>query len=449
MALIYLVAFISLWTQVEGLYGPGGISPLGTTMDYWQLKLGKTPFWSKPSFLWWNLTDYDHHILLGIGVMFSILMLIGTVPLVSAFMCWFSYLSFVSLGRNFMSFQWDLLLLEAGFITLFLHPKAFARFIIWPYRFLLFRLIFASGLVKITSGDIHWESLKALDYHYLTQPLPNFISWFIYHASPWFHRISVIVMFAVELACPFFIFFSRRFRLFAFYAFLFFQLAIIITGNYGFFNWLTIVLCFCLVDDQHWRWYFNTKNPMIPRMSQVRILVGLLFMLYTLVMGSIQLLNKKFPKEIRPIARLNSNFRLVNRYGLFAVMTTRRNEIHLQGSFDDEVWKSYTFKYKPNGVKDRPKWLFFHMPRLDWQMWFAALRSKPPYWFQRLAQRLLRGDENIAGLFAENPFPGRPPRYIRALIYNYRFSTIDKLFDEGKWWQRTYRGLYLDSVSKW
>ena len=448
MAMIYLVAFISLWVQVEGLYGSGGIMPLGVTMDYWQLQLGKIPFWSKPSLLWWKFTDYDHHLLLGIGVIFSFIMLLGVFPLASAFVCWMSYLSFVTLGRGFMSFQWDVLLLEAGFITLFLHPQAFAKCVIWPYRLLLFRLMFASGLAKITSGDIHWESLRALNYHYLTQPLPNFISWFVSQASSWLHQISVIVMFAVELACPFFIFLNRRFRLVAFYAFLFFQLAIIITGNYGFFNWLTIVLSFCLVDDLHWRWYFNTKMPVIPRITHIRVLFAFLFMLYAIVMGGSQLLKSRLPGWARPMVRINFNFHLVNRYGLFAVMTTRRNEIQLQGSFDEEVWKSYRFKYKPNGVKDRPKWLFFHMPRLDWQMWFAALRSRPPGWFYRLAGRLLRGDDGVEGLFEVNPFPGKPPQYIRALMYNYQFSSVNELFDKGKWWKRTYRGEYLPPVSK-
>ncbi|MCY4523361.1 MAG: lipase maturation factor family protein [Halobacteriovoraceae bacterium] len=440
------MAFVSLWVQVEGLYGASGIAPLNSSLGYWQSKLGDTAFWQKPSLLWWKFTDYDHHILLGIGVLSSLAMLTGAIPLISSFVCWIAYLSFVSVGSYFMSFQWDNLLLEMGFITLFLHPKATPRFVIWPYRFLLFRLMFASGMVKIASGDVHWESLKALDYHYLTQPLPNFISWFVYHFPSWFHQLSVIFMFIVELACPFFIFFFRRFRLVAFYMFLFLQVAIMVTGNYGFFNWLTIVLCFSLVDDDHWNWYFNAKTPMDPGFSHLRGVVTCIFTVYVLAMGSMQILTKRYPRFAIPFVRVNYNFRLVNSYGLFAVMTTKRREILIQGSRDNVRWRNYKFKYKPNGVKDRPRFLLFHMPRLDWQMWFAALRSRPPRWFNRFCNLLSRGDKGVIGLLEENPFPGRPPRYIRAVIFDYKFSSIDELFEEEKWWKRRYGRIYRSSV---
>ena len=447
-AMIYLIAFISLWVQVEGLYGEGGISPLKDTMDYWRLKLGGTPWWSKPSLLWINFSNYDHHFLLGIGVISSFLMIQGILPFISALVCWICYLSFVSLGQSFLSYQWDALLLEMGFLSLFLHPKYFINFSFWPYRFLLFRLMFMSGLAKITSGDINWETLKALDYHYWTQPLPNFISWFVHQAPSWFHQISIIAMFAVELTCPFLIFFTRRFRLIAFYAFLFLQVAIIITGNYGFFNWLTIVLCFCLVDDQHWKWFFNSKPPMMPKISQFRVFASLILMLYTIVMGSLVLFKARLPRWVSPIARMNVNFHLINSYGLFSVMTTRRFEIFLQGSFNNKDWKDYHFNYKPNSTSDRPEWVFFHMPRLDWQMWFAALNPRPPGWFYRMVGRLLRGDESVAGLFENNPFPTRPPRYIRAIIYDYKFSSVDDFFDYGRWWKSSYKREYLPPVSK-
>ena len=451
MGLIYLMAFISLWVQIDGLYGPGGILPFDWIKKNLS-ELSEHSRWEYPSLLWWLNNHLSIHLLCGLGVLASFMMILGVLPKVSASISWIVYLSFVSMGQVFMRYQWDILLLEAGFITLFHHPKTSYHIIIWPYRWLLFRLMFSSGLVKVVSGDPAWASLEALGYHYFTQPLPNFISWIAFHLPAWFHQISTVVMFIVELIVPFFIFFPRRFRLSGFYTFLFFQFFIVATGNYGFFNWLAIILCLSLVDDRHWSWLFNTKkNKPNPPLKKYQMIPSYCLLCFVIVMGGLNLLRIFGAPSLSwmsPVEKINRNFYLVNSYGLFSVMTTKRFEIRLQFSNDLNEWEDMDFKYKPDREKKRPPFLLFHMPRLDWQMWFAALTPHPPRWFQRFVYRLLNKDYAVLKLMGHDSFVDRPPKYIRAVLFDYRFSTVDEFFDEGKWWKQTYKGDYLFPTSK-
>lgn len=460
MAIIYLMAFASLWFQVDGLYGQGGILPLNSIQNYLHHSAGEEVWWRWPSVLWWRTAvnwgagDWDLHLLCGLGVFSSLLMLWGALPKVTALVCWVSYLSFVSLGRDFMSFQWDALLLEAGLITLFHHPRDFPKFTLWCYRWLLFRLIFASGLAKVLSGDPHWAKMDALEFHYLTQPLPHFFSWVAHKFSPWFQQFSTVMALLIELILPFLIFSWRRTRLIAFYCLVAFQVLIILTGNYGFFNWLTIVLCLSLVDNVHWQWYFvmGGRGPRpLPRVLKWQTPVVFLLLVFSLFMGTMTTLRlKPFAPWLAPLYRVNYAFHLANSYGLFAMMTTRRFEIDIQGARGEggpQQWKSYTFKWKPGGEEGHPKFLLFHMPRLDWQMWFASLAHAPPLWFHLFAKRLLQGDESVLGLLEDNPFPNEPPDRFRALLYRYEFSSLDEFLDEGKWWRRRQIRVYLDEMT--
>ncbi len=342
---------------------------------------------------------------------------------------WALYLSFVSVGRDFMSFQWDILLLETTLLLCWSAPwrlkPDLARWRppavgVWLTRFLLFRLMFESGYVKLASGDPTWRNLTALTYHYWTQPLPTALAWRAAHMPLWFQKASCAGMFAVELGAPFLIFGPRRARTLAFWTLLALQALIALTGNYGFFNLLAAVLCLSLLE-------WGSPLPETGSSSWTLLPYSLLLLFVF-----------RQPQAVRP-------FYPVNQYGLFAVMTTSRQEIVLEGSDDGRRWETYEFKWKPGDVSRRPRLAQPHMPRLDWQMWFAALSScRDNPWFVRLMARLLQGDPEVSALLERDPFAGRsPPRYLRSTVYDYRFAPSDSR----DWWTREPRGPYCPPVS--
>jgi hypothetical protein len=327
-------------------------------------------------------------------------------------------------------------------------------------RWLTFRLIFESGWVKLGSGDPAWRDLLALDFHYETQPLPTMFGFLAHQMPHGVHAVSIIVMLFIELALPFLIFGPRRGRFLCAGAFTALQLFIAITGNYGFFNLLTIVLCIPLLDDAAIRKVFCldskpfTRRPVPSTIwSSATLTLRSLFLALVLFITGIQLLSmmqlmKTWSNSVRAIYAFVYPARSLNSYGLFAVMTTNRTEIVIEGSSDGTTWKSYEFKYKPGDPARRPRFTGTHMPRLDWQMWFAALG---PYsentWLLNLSFRLLQGNKNVLQLLRTNPFPERPPRYIRAVSYEYHFTDLATQIKTGKWWTRTQTGIYFPPVS--
>ncbi len=363
--------------------------------------------------------------------------------------------------REFLWFQWDSLLLEAGFLAIFLAPwrlwsrpgsdpppAAGAR---WLLRWLLFRLMFSSAAVKLVSGDPTWRHLTALEYHYQTQPLPPWTAWYAHHLSGGFQKLSVVVMFAIEGAAPFFMFGPRRARFAAAAALVGFQLLIIFTGNYGFFNILTLALCVLLLDDAAWAWRWRASGSPVesaPRRGGwspwvLRPAVVILFLLSLVPLFGVL----RWPAAwLGPVASLYdwvSPLRVVDRYGLFAVMTTERPEIIVEGSQDGVSWKPYEFRYKPGALTRRPAFVAPHMPRLDWQMWFAALSDyRREEWLLSFCRRLLQGTSEVRALLEENPFPDAPPRFIRAVVYIYQFTDAATRQRTGAWWRREPRGLY-------
>jgi hypothetical protein len=459
---VYLVAFLSLWVQVEGLIGTGGILPIHDLLELARERLGPSRYWVLPTVFWLGDGDLALHLVCAAGTVLAVVALLGRARPLVMLGLWALYLSLAVAGEDFLSFQWDVLLLEAGLLAVPLAPRGIVRprpglpplLIVWMYRWLLFRLMFGSGVVKLRSGDAAWRSLTALEYHYETQPLPTWIGFYAHHLPANVHVAAAAVMFLIELALPWLIWLPGRWRRPALVGFVGFQILIAMTGNYAFFNLLTIALCVFLADPgllpPRWRptpadaaagpppaTLFGAwpRVLLAPFVAVVALVSTVQFTEATLGVGV------PWPSPALWLARAVSPLRSVNSYGLFAVMTTTRPEIVVEGSDDGETWRAYEFRYKPGDPYRRPGFVAPHQPRLDWQMWFAALGpcGQSP-WLRSLLQRLHEGSPPVVSLLAGNPFPDRPPRYVRALLYDYRFSDLSTHRRTGEWWQRRLEG---------
>ena len=464
LGLCYLAAFVSFRVQADGLVGEHGILPVGAFLDWVRSQTGAERYWLVPTLCWLGSGNAALHGLCAGGVFASLLLVAGLFPAFAALLAWLLYLSIAVAGQLFLEFQWDLLLLETGLLAIFLAPPrrrrvgsglaapALSRFLlVW----LLFRLMLSSGVVKLSSGDPTWRHLTALRYHFETQCLPPWTAWYLHNAPPWFLTFSCAAVFFIELVVPFFFFAPRRLRLIACALTVLLQLAIAGTGNYAFFNWLTVALAVLLVDDASFpRRLFLWKSEAVeaaalrsrggawPRWILVPAAVWLLAasavpFLATLGAGP------KIPAPLIAVYRAGAPLRSANGYGLFAVMTTTRPEILIEGSDDGSSWRGYEFRWKPGDLARRPAFVAPHQPRLDWQMWFAALGSyEENPWLIRFLQRLLEGSPDVTRLLARDPFAGRPPRYVRAVVYDYRFTTPVERASTGAWWKREPKGLY-------
>jgi predicted DCC family thiol-disulfide oxidoreductase YuxK len=460
---IYLAAFLSFWSQLEGLIGSNGILPVKNYLQAVRDQIGPAAYWALPTLAWVNPSDGFLHLLCGGGVLLSLLLLAGVAPALLLTGLWSLYLSLVVAGQVFMEFQWDVLLLETGFLAIFLAPLTISprrwgesppsRAVLWLLKWLLFRLLLSSGVVKLTSGDEAWRSLTALSFHYETQPLPTWISWYAHQLPAWFQKGSCLGMFVVELAIPFLIFAPRRLRLFGCGVSIAFQILILVTGNYCFFNLLTIALCILLLDDAFWpQWMTKRYSGRGETRSWPRWVIAAL-MLVILPVSSVEMVSlfrrrMAWPLPVVVLYRAVAPFRSINGYGLFAVMTTSRPEIIVEGSRDGVTWFPYEFHWKPGDLKRRPGFVAPHQPRLDWQMWFAALgnyRMNP--WFVHFMVRLLEGSPEVLRLLAKNPFPEKAPRYLRALVYDYHFTDPAARGADGSWWRREFKGSYLPVLS--
>lgn len=479
LGIIYLIAFLSLWTQLSGLIGSKGIVPAAQTMDGIKQvakaqNLGLSRFYRVPTLCWFGTSDGFLSAQCAAGVMLAVLLIIGIAPAPCLFLLWLIYLSLCTVGDPFLSFQWDVLLLETGFLAIFFAPLQWwpkrnpaqaqqpSRVALWLLRWLLFKLMFRSGCVKLTSGDPTWKNLTALNYHFETQPLPTWLGWRAHHFPGWIHKSDVVFMFVIELAIPFLIFLPRRPRQLACLAFLALQFFILLTGNYAFFNLLTMVLCLTLLDDAALqkclpaRWCRQINETSLRPWTTLEICRGVILIPVVTIMmiTSFVQFYDMFHSDVRLPIRLVRAYerveplRTFNGYGLFQVMTTSRPEIVVQGSSDGVTWKNYEFKYKPGDLKRRPTFVEPHQPRLDWQMWFAALgnyQSNP--WFVNFCVRLLEGSPPVLKLLEKNPFPDAPPKYIRAVVFQYHFTDAATKKKTGEWWQRELVGGYLPVIS--
>jgi hypothetical protein len=452
---IYLMAFASFGVQAAGLIGSRGILPAGEFLRAVHGSLGTAAYWNVPTLLWLNGSDAFLHAVWIVGVSLSLLLLLGVNARAIRIGLFALYLSLDTAGQIFMSYQWDALLLEAGFLAVFLGSEVL---IVRLFRWLLCRLMFLSGAVKLLSRDPTWRHLTALPVHYQTQPLPTPLAWYFYQLPSWFQRISVGFVFFVELVIPFLVLAPRRIRLFAGLAITLLQLLIFITGNYAFFNLLTIALCLFVLDDDALE-HILPKRLLARIGSQARYsgtplwwrtVCGLVAALVLFVSG-FQMVGELSGRHWGPaesVIRAVGPFEIINTYGLFAVMTTTRPEIIVEGSNDGMTWLPYEFRYKPGDLRRAPVWVQPHQPRLDWQMWFAALGNyQTDPWILNFLARLLEGQPEVLGLLGHNPFPHAPPRYVRALVYDYRFATPAEKRASGDWWKREFVGSYVPPVS--
>ena len=473
LGLIFLIAFISLWVQIDGLIGSNGITPVAEFLPAARAQLGDRALSVLPTLCWGNSSDAFLHFLCGGGAVLSLLLIFGVAPALSLVGLVVFYLSLTAAGQTFLSFQWDILLIETGFLGIFFAPwrlwwtKAneppFSRPGLFLLKLLLFKLMLMSGVVKLTSGDDswgwadgswHWSLATALNYHYWSQPLPTIFAWWADKSPDWFKHFSVAFSLAVEIIVPFFIWAPRRLRLIACASLNVLQIIIGVTGNYNFFNLLTIALCLLLIDDA----VLGRTNAMVTDRrykigDQLAIYAAVIVIVFTLPLN-VRLIYSAFKPQSEWSELLGSfyaraeSLRIVNGYGLFRVMTKDRKEIVIEGSADGLEWKPYEFKWKPGDVMRAPGWCQPHQPRLDWQMWFAALGSyRQNPWFVQTVIALLHGKPKVAALFERNPFPESPPHYVRATFYRYRFTTAEEHRQNGPWWKREELGEYLPSVS--
>ena len=461
LGIVYLIAFWSLGDQIRGLSGHDGILPADRYMAGARALTGLSRFWLLPTLTWASASDLSLQALCIGGGALASLLAAGILPSIVLPLLWLTYLSLSIVGREFLSYQWDALLLEAGFLAIFLAPltrvdrlrnladppRMAVRLMLW----LLFRLTVGSGIVKLTSGDPTWHNLTALAFHFETQPIPTPIAWYAHRLPLWFLKGSTLAVFVTEIGLPFLIVAPRRLRALAFVPLVALQAFIALTGNYTFFNLLTAALCLFLLDDAALGSWGGIQRGRVTGRMRRGLLVAVAVttvpvsaVAFTTALG----IEPPGAALVDPLANLMAPFRSVNAYGLFAVMTTSRPEIVLEGSEDGSTWVEYEFRYKAGDVHRRPPWVAPHQPRLDWQMWFAALsRFDNERWFQNFCVRLLEADQEVLRLLERDPFDGRKPRYIRGVLYRYRFSSAEARRRDGVWWTRERLGEYSPVLS--
>lgn len=445
LGLIYLLAFLSLLVQVRGLYCSRGLSPIAEQIRAIEGRIpGALRYAIYPSLFWFCCRDGALLTAAALGVLLSLLLMLGVFPPLMLTLLYLLYLSFTSLGQRFLAYQWDALLLETGFLAIFFSlVRPPTRLMIFGCWFFFFRFLFSAGAAKLTSGDPNWRNLTALRYHYETQPLPNRLGWWGHQMPRSFQKLSTLGTFCFEILVPFLALGPAASRLTAFGLSLFFQLLIFGTGSYGFFNLLAMVLTIPLLDNRYLRLLPESIALEAAGSSFLSFACTAIFCIFLLLnlIRLIQLFSPGFgPSRLMQIL---GPFSISNPYGLFAVMTTQRLELVIEGSRDGLAWEPYEFKWKPGDPMRAPRQAAPHQPRLDWQMWFAALNPQAlEPWLVNLLYRLLEGDKVISGFFSKNPFREKPPEYVRILVYRYRFTDVKTKRETGQWWSRELLGRY-------
>jgi hypothetical protein len=442
-AAIYLIAFVAAATQFRALLGEHGMLPVPRY-------LAGRRFWRTPSIFHLRYSDRLFAAVSWFGAALSAGMVAGAAdlaPLWAAMLMWLTlwvlYLSIVNVGQIWYGFGWESLLLETGFLMIFLGnaPVAPPVLTLWLVRWLLFRVEFGAGLIKMR-GDRCWRDLTCLYYHHETQPMPGPLSWFFHHLPKPLHRIEVAGNHFAQLVVPFGLFAPQPAASVAAAIIVVTQLWLVTSGNFAWLNWLTIILGCSVIDAKTWA----TILPMTAHSAlsaQPRWFIGAVLAFTALtcflsywparnMLSSRQRMNMSF-----------NSFHLANTYGAFGSIGRVRREVVIEGTDEPEitgqtVWQEYGFKGKPTAVRRLPRqWAPYHL-RLDWLMWFAAI--SPGYaqpWLPALLQRLLRNDPPTLRLLRHNPFPQSPPRFVRAQLYQYRFTTPAELRRDRAWWHRT------------
>jgi hypothetical protein len=459
LALVYLVAFLVAARQFRPLAGEDGLLPLAEFVD-------ASSFRERPSLFHFYPSDRAVGVLAWTGVALSVLALLAgpywlpapyAVPasMLLWLALWACYQSFVNAGRVFYGYGWESMLLETGFLAVFLGagPSQPPVVVVWLLKWLLFRNMFGAGLIKIR-GDDCWRDLTCLDHHYETQPMPNPVSWFAHHLPDRLHRVEVLGNHVLELAVPFLYFAPEPFASIAALATVLFQGWLVVTGNFSWLNHLTIVQALALFSDG----VLTSALPVAPPTGTTgapTALVALSALVAVLVLA----------KSVRPVANLlsrrqvmNTSFdplHLVNTYGAFGSITRTRYQLVLEGTDaddpDEDDWREYEWYGQPVRPEERPpQWAPYHL-RLDWQLWFAAMRPRPgprQRWLRRLVDAVLENDEATLSLLRSNPFPDEPPSRVRVLRYRYGYTTPEERRESGDWWVRERVGTYIGSTGR-
>lgn len=467
LGLIYFSAFYSLVFQIRGLIASDGILPGG---EYLQLiarsSVGHLRLWYSPSLLWISSSSQMLLALCWVGMIASLLLVLNVWPramLVANFIC---FLSFVTTASDFSGYQSDGMLLEAGFISLFFAPHGLrpglgaanppSRFSLFLLQWEWFRIYFESGIVKLASGDAQWRDFTAMDEYYQNCPLPTWIGWYVQHLPHWFHAATVGATLLMELGFVWAILLPRRFRAGLFILVTCWEAGVILTANYAFLNYLVLALGILLLDD---RFLLNRIPHRIPQLWKSLVAaprasnwyspltlaisaVMLAWVFYASTAKLVWLLAPRAPLPMTPVTMLEP-FRIADQYGLFAVMTRGRYEIEFQGSQDGKTWIAYPFRYKPQALAEAPRIYAPYQPRFDWNLWFASLGSwRDNAIVPNTEIRLLSNDQDVLSLFAGNPFAHAAPRQVRAVLWQYWFTTMSEKRTTGNWWRRKFLGLY-------
>ncbi len=501
LAAIYFSAFYSLLFQIDGLIGPEGILPARNYLAAVAQQYPSTKLWFAPTVFWLSSSAHALMLVTWIGLVASVVAFVNAWPRLSFFVCFVCFLSFVSAASEFSNYQSDGMLLEAGFIALFFVPRgllpglgastppsrASLFLLLWEW----FRIYFESGIVKLVSGDRQWRTLTAMDQYYQNGPLPTWIGWYVEHLPHWFHAASAAGTLLLELALVWMLFLPRRVRIVCFFIVTPWQIGVILTANYTFLNYLVLSLGFLLLDDtfllrlvpSRYRNAIsleaananaNHKQKQgelpgaegepnavsrargLPRtlrghFSAIGLAISAIMLTWIFYNTTVEMLGIPFrglPLPTLPIAALEP-FRIANQYGLFAVMTNGRYEIEFQGSNDGQSWTAYPFRNKPQALNEAPRIYAPYQPRFDWNLWFASLGD----WRQDeivplTEERLLENDKDVLSLFKGNPFPQAPPRFVRAVLWQYWFTSREEKRAMGNWWRRQNLGLYAPQLTR-
>jgi Lipase maturation factor len=448
---ICLIAFLVALNQFRPLLGDRGLLPVRSFIKH-------VPFRESPSLFYFFTGDIAFTTAAWAGIALSCLVISGLSARYtwSAIAVWLAiyliYLSFVNVGQTFYSFGWESILLEACFLCMFLGsarvvPQAIP---IWLFRWLLFRVMFGAGLIKLR-GDSCWRDLTCLNYHYETQPMPNPLSWYFHIAPEWVNKGGVLFNHFSELIVPFFYFLPQPIAGIAGIVTIIFQLFIIASGNLSWLNWLTLFLAFSTIDARFLSRMMPLRTPEMHAPVPVAFWINAAFCAIVVWLSVPVVMNMISPRQV--MNRTFNTLHLVGTYGAFGSITRPRYEVIVEGTDESVItestkWREYQFKGKPGDVNYSPPQIAPYHLRLDWLMWFAAMSNWQDYlWFPNFMGKLLEGDRGVLGLLRVNPFPDHPPRYVRALLYEYHFTTAEEHRRTGAWWTRTLTGNYFPVVS--
>ena len=481
LGLIYFAAFYPLVFQIKGLIGPDGILPANVYLEAVARAVPSVKFWFAPTLLWIASGPHMLMALCIVGMIASILLVFNVWPRGMLVICLLCFLSFVSAAQDFSSYQSDGMLLEAGFISIFFAPPGFrpgwgehsppSRASLFLLQWEWFRIYFESGLVKLVSGDPEWRHLTAMDEYYQNGPLPTWIGWYLQHLPHWFQWLSAAGTLVMELVLVWMLFLTRRLRIICFFITTFWQLGVILTSNYTFLNYLVLALGFLLLDDRILAPLLGGKfqpevtgvSTRIPEVAEaapvgfrrhanaLKVAVSAVVLSWIFYVTAVQLIWILWPRAPFPKAPVTAlePFRIANRYGLFAVMTRGRYEIEFQGSNDGENWVPYQFRFKPQALNEAPGLYAPYQPRFDWNLWFASLGTWRDNMFVVSAEeRLLNNDRDVLRLFRGNPFPTVPPKQVRAVLWQYWFTSMAEKRATGDWWKRQYLGTYAPTLTE-